>query len=130
MSRREALYPMTKAVAEAMKTRREELIARPLAGIWPELASAAIAAMPANTHSLPWIKITSADDLPKKPGKRAYEQIDCLVIIRGEVEHCVWNCEHLVWDDSSGDDYRHDAMTPSYYLAITLPPTPPEESNG
>lgn len=34
-----------KKVAEAMAAKREELIARPLAAIWPDLARAAIAAM-------------------------------------------------------------------------------------
>lgn len=34
-----------KKVAEAMARKREELIARPLASIWPDLASAAISAM-------------------------------------------------------------------------------------
>ena len=32
-------------VAEAMASKREELIARPLASIWPDLARAAISAM-------------------------------------------------------------------------------------
>lgn len=34
-----------KKVAEAMRAKREELIARPLASIWPDLARAAISAM-------------------------------------------------------------------------------------
>lgn len=41
-------------VAEAMRAKREEMIARPLASIWPDLARAAVAAMPG------WLPIKEA----------------------------------------------------------------------
>lgn len=45
---------------------------------------------------------------PDKPGKERYEQIECLVQRKGRrwLEKLYWNCEHLVWDDSDGDDFE------------------------
>lgn len=44
---------------------------------------------------------------PDKPGKERYEQIPCLVIYKkyNEPRVLVWNCEYLVWDDESADDF-------------------------
>lgn len=68
-----------------------------------------------------WIKIASEADLPKKPGVRPYEQIDCLVLHKDAVKLLVWNCEHRVWDDDSGDDYFCDALEPTHYCVIEWP---------
>lgn len=68
-----------------------------------------------------WIKITSADDLPKKPGERDYEQIECLIMHKGAVKLRVWNCEHLVWDDEDGDDFYCAPLEPSHYAVIEYP---------
>ena len=65
-----------------------------------------------------WIKIISLDDLPKKPGLRSYEQIDCLIVYRGEVLRRVWNCEHFVWDGEDGDDFFCGPLEPTHYMAI------------
>lgn len=68
-----------------------------------------------------WVKINSGRDLPKKPGLASYEQIDCIVVINNDLKHLVWNCEHEVWDDSDGDDFYCDAITPSHYMIIERP---------
>ena len=68
-----------------------------------------------------WIK--TRDSLPVKPGKASYEQIPCLIFVNGEIELSVWNCEHLVWDDSSGDDFRYSPHQPSHWQPLPPPPT-------
>lgn len=68
-----------------------------------------------------WIKITGTESLPKKPGLCDYEQIDCLIYHQGIVMHSVWNCEHICWDDSSGDDHMFEPLEPSHYSIITYP---------
>ncbi len=66
---------------------------------------------------LRWNK--TADGLPQKPGKRDYEQIECLIILpNGDLEISVWNCEHLVWDDAEGDDFRYDPGYPTHWIAL------------
>lgn len=67
--------------------------------------------------ALRWNK--TADGLPKKPGKRNYEQIECLIMLpNGDLEISVWNCEHEVWDDAEGDDYRYDPEHPVLWLEL------------
>ena len=61
----------------------------------------------------------TVDGLPQKPGKRDYEQIECLIMLpNGDLEISVWNCEHLVWDDAEGDDFRYDPGYPTHWLAL------------
>jgi len=59
---------------------------------------------------------------PPKPGKSSYEQVQCLVVYRGEIEICWWNCEHLVWDDDEGDDFRHKASDVSHWAFMPALP--------
>jgi hypothetical protein len=70
---------------------------------------------------LSWVMISNLGDLPKKPGKAAYETIDCLIFFKGEVIRSMWNCEHGCWDDAEGDDYAFDPLQPSHYLIIQPP---------
>lgn len=77
------------------------------------------AALPKETG---WVRIKTMDDLPKKPGKSGYEQIDCLIFHKGSIKQRVRNCEHMVWDNESGDDFYCKALEPSYYLIIPQPP--------
>lgn len=77
-----------------------------------------------------WIKINSAEDLPKKPGLAPYEQIDCLIWINDGPQFSVWNCEHGVWDDASGDDWMADPLTPSHYCIIDYPDDEPDVAEG
>ncbi len=74
--------------------------------------------------------IATADRLPEKPGKKDYEQIDCFVFLKGQIKRLVWNCEHQVWDDSSGDDYYCDALEPTHWMEDkswpSVPITPSE----
>jgi len=70
-----------------------------------------------------WIK--TSDRLPEKPGIKRYEQIPCLVVRagrRGHVELLVWNCEHLCWDDSEGDDHDCDPYQVSHWMPLPEPP--------
>lgn len=75
-----------------------------------------------------WIKITCANDLPKKPGKERYEYVECLIFHNGEIKMRPWNCEHLCWDDEEHDDFFCDAMEPSHYMKLPAPPS--ETGNG
>lgn len=75
---------------------------------------------------LPWIKIESLTDLPKKPGLRSYEQIDCIIMHKGEMKFRVWNCEHGVWDDSEGDDFYCGPLEPTHYFVL-MPPAEEQE---
>lgn len=64
-----------------------------------------------------WRKTT--DGLPQKPGLKSYEQIECLIMLpNGDLEISMWNCEHEVWDDAEGDDYRHDPCKPTHWMPL------------
>lgn len=63
-----------------------------------------------------WISVN--DRLPEKPGLKIYEHVECLIVLNGEVIKALWNCEHLVWDDRSGDDYLCDPKTPTYWRPL------------
>ena len=71
-------------------------------------------------QTTPWTEVNSLDDLPKKVTK-SYEQYDCLVSRKGEVMHLVWNCEHGVWDDRSGDDYFCGPLDVDAYMLFPDP---------
>lgn len=75
-----------------------------------------------------WIAIKSVDDLPKKVTP-CYEQYDCLIWHNGSVRHRVWNCEHVCWDDRTGDDFYCDALEPSHYILFPEPPAAPPLSS-
>lgn len=63
--------------------------------------------------------IATADRLPEKPGKRSYEQIECLIKLpNGDIEVSMWNCEHMCWDDADGDDFRFDPGQPSHWMPL------------
>lgn len=65
-----------------------------------------------------WVPTT--DRLPEKPGIDSYEHVRCLIVVNGEIEIGMWNCEHLCWDDEEGDDYLYDPDTPTHWM----PPPP------
>lgn len=69
-----------------------------------------------------WVKITTQDSLPKKPGLQYYEYVDCLIFHKGEKKFRPWNCEHQCWDTDDYDDFYCDAMDPSHYMIVTDPP--------
>lgn len=64
--------------------------------------------------------ISTEERLPEKPGKSHYEHVDCLVLKQGYIEHLMWNCEHLCWDDEAGDDYNCDAMAVSHWMPMSV----------
>lgn len=69
--------------------------------------------------SYEWVKINSLDDMPKKKyGENQYEQYTCIVLHKGQEKEAVWNCEHLCWDDPSGDDWMIDALEPTAYMLM------------
>lgn len=70
----------------------------------------------------PWIKIISAEDLPKKPGLKSYEYVDCLIFHKGEIKKRPWNCEHMCWDDDEYDDFYCNPLEPSHYMPLPTPP--------
>jgi len=70
-----------------------------------------------------WIKITRIEDMPQKKTK-SYEQYDCMVWWKGEAHHLVWNCEHLVWDDRTGDDFECEWNAPTHYKLCSAPAAP------
>lgn len=67
-----------------------------------------------------WVPTT--DRLPEKPGIDSYEHVRCLIVVNGEIEIGMWNCEHLCWDDDEGDDYRYDPYTPTRWMPLPAPP--------
>jgi hypothetical protein len=92
-----------------------------------ELISQSASALRELLDERKWKTIKTIDDLPKKPGLAPYEQIDCLILHKGEVKIRVWNCEHGVWDDEDGDDYFCGAMEPKAYMPLPAPPEEGEE---
>jgi hypothetical protein len=42
---------------------------------------------------------------------------------RGEATVLVFNHEHMVWDDDSGDDYKCDIGAVSHWMPLPAPPT-------
>lgn len=67
--------------------------------------------------------ISTKQRLPVKPNLKPYEQIPCLVVRNGQVEILVWNCEHICWDDSSGDDFACAASYVEYWAPLPEPPS-------
>ena len=61
--------------------------------------------------------------LPEREPNKRYSQVPCLVWYRGEVTVLVFNHEHMVWDDDSGDDYKCDIGAVSHWMPLPNPPT-------
>ena len=59
--------------------------------------------------------------LPKKPGLRNYEYVDCLIVYKGEVLKRPWNCEHLCWDDEHYDDFFCHPTDPTAWTFLPAP---------
>ncbi len=59
--------------------------------------------------------------LPKKPGLRDYEYVDCLILYKGEVLKRPWNCEHLCWDDEHYDDFFCHPTDPTAWTFLPAP---------
>lgn len=74
--------------------------------------------------------ITTHDRLPRKPGVKSYEYVDCLIYYRGEVLQRPWNCEHLCWDDEHYDDHFCNATEPTHWMPLPSPPAAMEEINA
>ena len=66
--------------------------------------------------------VSTADRLPEKPSKEAYEYVECLIFHRGEIKLRPWNCEHQVWDDEAHDDFFCEATEPTHWMALPEPP--------
>lgn len=71
----------------------------------------------ARVLGLAWNK--TVDGLPKKPGLKSYEYVECLILKKnGVIEIGMWNCEHECWDDEECDDYRYEPTEPVAWLPI------------
>ena len=68
-----------------------------------------------------WIKTN--ERLPDREPNSRYSQVPCLVYYRREVSILVFNHEHMVWDDQSGDDYECDIGAVSHWMPLPSPPT-------
>ncbi len=69
--------------------------------------------------SVGWVLPKCLADMPEKPGKEAYEYVECLVLHRGEVKMRPWNCEHQVFDDEEQDDFYCEWHEVGAYLDLT-----------
>lgn len=67
-----------------------------------------------------WVQ-TSEKLHPDKPGVERYEQIPCLILRNGDIHLRVWNCEHLVWDDETGDDFYCEARDVTAWMIVRPP---------
>lgn len=98
-------------VADAMEAKRQELIAKPLGRIWPDLADAAIAAMPG------WRPIEEA---PKDGREFLIAQSQGRPVRVG------------FWDSARGGVWsiwpgREAAIEPTHFMTLSLPPHPEGE---
>lgn len=75
-----------------------------------------------------WIE--TSERLPEKPGIERYEHVRCLIMVRGCIEIGMWNCEHLVWDDDEGDDFRYNPKEPTHWRPLPEPPSTLSASDG
>jgi hypothetical protein len=70
--------------------------------------------------------ILCEERLPEKPGKSTYEHVFCLVTIKDRgaayVTILAWNCEHLCWDDESGDDISNKHEHVTHWMPLPEPP--------
>lgn len=71
-----------------------------------------------------WIEIKSKDDLPKKPGLKSYEYVECLIVYKGEVLYRPWNCEHECFDDEEHDDHFCNWEEVTHYMPLPSAPKP------
>jgi hypothetical protein len=74
---------------------------------------------PEAATALEWIRITSEEDLPKKPGLEPYEYVDCLIFHEGKVKKRPWNCEHRCFDDEDYDDFFCNPLAPTHYAIVS-----------
>lgn len=80
------------------------------------------AAMEEYANVAGWVN-SSEKGFPLKPNKEKYEQLQCLVIRKGnkDIEMLMWNCEEQCWDEADGDDYCCDADKIEWYKIIVNP---------
>lgn len=66
-----------------------------------------------------WVFPKSIADMPVKPGKSAYEYVECLILRKGEMLCRPWNCEHQVFDDEAQDDFFCEWSEVTAYMDLT-----------
>jgi hypothetical protein len=76
--------------------------------------------MKVSEDGMEWIK--TSDKLPDRDPNQRYSQVPCLVVYRGQIEILVFNHEHMVWDDESGDDYFCSIEEVSHWIPLPEPP--------
>ena len=67
-----------------------------------------------------WVFPKSIADMPMKPGKAAYEYVECLILRKGEMLARPWNCEHQVFDDEAQDDFFCEWSEVTAYMDLTV----------
>lgn len=78
----------------------------------------------------PWISVIEKSH-PEKPGKKSYEHVPCLVVHkRWGIRSLMWNCQHLCWDDESGDDFVCDDSEITHWMEIPEPPKNDQQSQS
>ena len=76
---------------------------------------------------LNWIK--TSDRLPEREPNKRYSQVWCLCVYEGEVMVLVFNHEHMVWDDRSGDDFFCSIGDVSHWMPLPeVPKIAPDEN--
>ena len=66
-----------------------------------------------------WVFPKSIADMPVKPGKAAYEYVECLILRKGDMLCRPWNCEHQVFDDEAQDDFFCEWSEITAYMELT-----------
>ena len=64
-----------------------------------------------------------SDKLPDREPNARYSQVACLVCKDREISILVFNHEHMVWDDSSGDDFECNIGDVQYWMPLPAMPT-------
>lgn len=70
-----------------------------------------------------WVE--TSDRLPENPDTTRYSCVECYVVVDGEIRRALWNCQHEVWDDMSGDDFLFEPQEPSHWMKTPDTPTLP-----
>lgn len=92
-------------------------------GIVAEQAAARIQALETSLAEaegrVKWVFPKSIADMPVKPGKAAYEYVECLILRKGDMLCRPWNCEHQVFDDEAQDDFFCEWSEITAYMELT-----------
>lgn len=70
-----------------------------------------------------WVSVE--ERLPKKPGLRSYEHVDCWCFVPSNgVLKLAWNCEHECWDSEDYDDVSRHNSEVTHWMECRIPAPP------